>query len=235
MSYIHLSIIIPTYNEAGNIGLLIKEIKSQLKNKISYEIIVVDDNSPDNTAQEAKKLIDKDGQVRLFVRKKDRGLATAIGFGISQAKGKVIVGMDADFNHPPQLILKLVSELKRVDLVVASRFIPGGGMQDKWRFYATYAFNIFLNKILNFPIMDNMSGFYAIGANQLKQLPLQTIFQGYGEYHLRLVWYARQYGLRIKQLPVFYPQRQHGQSKSNLIKMFWQYLVTAFKLRYNLK
>lgn len=230
-----ISIIIPTYKEAGNIGLLIKEIQNQLKNKISYEIIVVDDNSPDNTTREVKKFIDEDGKVRLFVRQKDRGLATAIGFGISKAKGKIIVGMDADFNHPPQLIVKLISELKRADLVVASRFIPGGGMQDKWRYYATYAFNLFLNKILNFPIMDNMSGFYAIGAKQLNKLPLQTIFQGYGEYHLRLVWYARQYGLRIKQMPVFYPLRQHGQSKSNLTKMFWQYLMAAFKLRYNLK
>lgn len=76
-----------------------------------------------------------------------------------------------------------------------------------------------------------MSGFYAIGAKQLNKLPLQTLFQGYGEYHLRLVWHAKQNGLRIKQLPVFYPQRQHGQSKSNLIKMFVTYLYAAFVLR----
>lgn len=230
-----ISIIIPTYNEAENIGRLIAKITDQLKNKIDYEIIVVDDNSPDYTASKVRKFSRLDHKVKLFIRKTERGLATAIGFGISKARGNVVVGMDADFNHPPQLLPRLISSLREADLVVASRFISGGGMQNKWRYFFTYAFNLFLNKVLKFPTMDNMSGFYAIKADKLNSLLLPKVFKGYGEYHLRLVWYAQKSGLKIKEIPVFYPERQYGRSKSNLFKMFWQYLVTAFKLRYNLE
>ncbi len=139
--------------------------------------------------------------------------------------------MDADFNHPPELIPKLIDNLKNNDLVIASRFIKGGGMEDRIRYIFTYIFNLFLKYILGFPTMDNMSGFYAIKKEKLNKLPLKEIYQGYGEYHLRLVWYAKKINFKIKEIPVFYQNRKYGKSKSNLIKMFFKYLYLALKLK----
>jgi len=79
--------------------------------------------------------------------------------------------------------------------------------------------------------MDNMSGFYAIRKEKLFQLPINKIYTGYGEYHLRLVYLAKKQGFKIKQIPVYYPKRKHGKSKTNLIKMFFLYLLTAFSLK----
>jgi dolichol-phosphate mannosyltransferase len=227
-----ISIIIPTYNEVGNIGLLIQTINKTLKNLYTYEIIIIDDNSPDYTASEVRKFSRRDHKVRLFVRKNQRGLGAAILYGLKKAKGKIIVGIDADFNHPPELIPKLIVGLKKADLVVASRFISGGGMQNKWRYFFTLIFNLFLHKVLGFPTMDNMSGFYAIKRKKLNTLPLKEIYRGYGEYHLRLLCYAQKSKLKIKEIPVFYKKRLHGKSKSNLASMFVSYTYVAIILRF---
>jgi len=223
------SIIIPTYNEKQNIIPLLKEIKKMLISK-NFEVIVVDDNSPDQTAQAIKTKFKKDKNIKVFVRKNERGLGTAILLGIKKSKGEIIVGMDADFNHLPQIIPKLIENTKDADLVVASRFISGGGMADRTRYFFTYLFNLFLRYFLGFPVFDNTSGFYAIKKSQLYQLPLEEIYRGYGDYHLRLVWYAKKLGLKIKEISVFYPKRKFGTSKSNLIKMFFSYLYHAFLL-----
>ncbi|HBP51307.1 MAG: hypothetical protein US68_C0006G0055 [Candidatus Shapirobacteria bacterium GW2011_GWE1_38_10] len=227
-----ISIVIPTYNERENIILLIKKINESLVNfNNKYEIIIVDDNSPDKTSQEIAKVYKRKPNLRLFTRKNTKGLASAILYGIQKSKGDVIVGMDADFNHPPHAIKKLINELKHHDLVIASRFIKGGGMQDKARGVFTYIFNLFLKYIIGFPIIDNMSGFYVIKKDILFKLPIKQIYSGYGEYHLRLVYLAKKQSLKIKEIPVFYPKRKHGKSKSNLLKMFFRYLFVAFKLK----
>jgi dolichol-phosphate mannosyltransferase len=226
-----ISIIIPTYNEKQNIIALLNEIKKRLVGK-NFEIIIVDDNSPDQTAQAIKTKFKKDKKIKVFVRKNERGLGTAILYGIKKSKGEIIIGMDADFNHPPQIIPNLIKNTKDADLVVTSRFINDGGMADRKRYFFTFLFNLFLKYFLGFPVFDNTSGFYAIKKSKLYQLPLEEIYRGYGDYHLRLVWYARKLGLKIKEIPVFYPKRKYGNSKSNLIKMFFQYFIVAFKLRF---
>lgn len=226
-----ISIIIPTFNEKDNIVRLIILIKKVLrKEKYSYEIIVVDDNSPDRTGEIIKTKYKKDKKIRIFIRKKQKGLATAILFGIRKAGGSIIVGMDADFNHPPRLIPSLVKKLTFVDLVVASRFVKGGGMEEKWRYYPTYLFNLFLKYILGFPTMDNMSGFYAIKKKKLFTLPLDYIYHGYGEYHLRLVYLIKKDGYKVEEIPAFFKKREFGKSKTNLLTAFFKYLFISISL-----
>ena len=227
-----ISIIIPTFNEYGNITSLVKYIYQILiKANIKFEIIIVDDNSPDQTALEIKREFKNNKNIRLFVRKRIKGLASAILYGIKKAKGKIIVGMDADFNHPPEKIITLVEEIKSHDLVIASRFIKGGGMEDKVRYFLTCVFNLLLKYILGFPTMDNMSGFYAIKKEKLSKLPIADIYRGYGEYHLRLDYLSKKNNLKIKETPVYCPERRYGQSKSNLFIMFFIYLWTGLKMK----
>lgn len=227
-----ISIIIPTYNEKDNISLLIQAILLTCrKSKLEVEILVIDDNSPDKTGEVVRKKYNMNPSVKVSIRKQERGLATAILHGIYLAKGEIIIGIDADFNHPPELIPILVAKLNESDFVIGSRFIKGGGMEEWGRYIGTYIFNYFLKMILGFPTMDNMSGFYAIRKETIGKLDLREIYRGYGEYHLRLVWAAKQCGMKIIEIPVYYQRRKYGESKSHLLKMFYSYLLSALKLR----
>lgn len=227
-----ISIIIPTYNERDNVCRLIPAILSVTHDaNIQTEIVIVDDDSPDKTANEVRRRFGQDARVSVFVRKAERGLATAILYGIRQSKGDIIIGMDADFNHPPGLIPDLVHALSKHDLVVASRFIARGGMEERGRYVGTLLFNLFLKYILSFPTMDNMSGFYAIRRDMLERLNIDDIYKGYGDYHLRLLWYAKSKRYMIAEVPVFYRKRIYGKSKSHLLSLFVSYLVCAAQLR----
>jgi len=233
-----ISIIIPTYNEKENIPKLLKIIKDILRiHSIEAKILIIDDNSPDHTANGMQKEKREYG-VRVFVRTKEKGLATAILYGIKKSKEDIVIGMDADFNHDPKIIPQLISGLRKADLVIASRFVKGGGMEEKLRYFFTYIFNIVLNKALGFPVMDNMSGFYAIKRKILFNLPLEYIYRGYGEYHLRLVYLAHKKGLKLMEVPVHYKKRVYGRSKSNLFQMFfvylWEALILKFSKRYEI-
>lgn len=227
-----ISIIIPTFNEKENIFLLIERIIKTVKQKsLLFEIVVVDDDSPDKTGELLKKKYIHNPHVHVYIRTSEKGLSTAILYGIKKSKGNIIIGMDADFNHPPALIPRLVKALDSSNIVVASRFIKEGGMDEKGRYIGTYLFNLFLKHILGFPTMDNMSGYYAIWREKLFLLNLSEIYQGYGEYHLHLVWAAMQMKLRIKEVPVYYKKRMFGKSKSHLLGMFFSYLWCALNLR----
>lgn len=218
-----LSIILPAYNESENIVKVVNIIHNICK-YISHEIIVVDDHSPDKTYD----LIKNNPNARSFLHPGSRGLGQSILYGIKQSRGEIILGMDADGNHDPHVIPSLIGELKNSDLVVASRFLPGGGMSDKKRYWMSFLFNTLL-QWMKFPVTDNTSGFYAIRKTTLTKLNPGSIYNGYGEYHLRLVWFACKKGLTIKEVPVYYGERLGGKSKSNLLSMAISYTYEAIR------
>ena len=122
-----ISIIIPTYNEVDNLELLFSKINLVFEDEaIDYEIIIVDDNSPDNTAQLSYKLSES-YPVRVNVRKKDRGLSKSVVKGFELAKGDICLVMDADLSHPVEKIPDMVRPIleNRYDATVGSRYIPG--------------------------------------------------------------------------------------------------------------
>jgi dolichol-phosphate mannosyltransferase len=153
----------------------------------------------------------------------ERGLATAIKFGILNSSGEVIVVMDTDFNHEPHMIPQMVKFLEYYDLVTGSRFVMGGGMEDRRRYYYSLYYNVFVRMLLRLQVQDNLSGFYAIRREKLMPLNLAGIFQGYGEYFIRLLYSARRRGYRMLEVPVFYILRRHGQSKSRFLSMLRDY------------
>ncbi|MGI2335236.1 MAG: glycosyltransferase [Dehalogenimonas sp.] len=123
----HLSIIIPTYNEVANIQTLVERIHLSL-NDYPYDILIVDDNSPDGTAEEVRRLT-ADYPVNVVVRTDKRGLASAVVDGFTFAKGHLLAVMDADLQHPPEVISDLLTAcLKGPDLIIASRYIKGGSV-----------------------------------------------------------------------------------------------------------
>lgn len=227
-----VSVILPTYNEKEAIVENVAHICNVLnRNKIKFEVIVVDDNSPDKTAEAVTKLSQQYPQVRVIVRTKDRGLGLSIGRGISEAKGKIIVGMDADGNHDPEDIPNMLKNLEgETRLVVASRFQGNGGMRG-WRMLPTFLFNAMF-RLFGLPIWDNTSGYYAVRKSDIEKLGIKRIYYGYGDYHLRLVFYGAQAGLKMIEVPTTYQARLGGQSKSKLVTMAFEYTKEAWRLRF---
>ena len=226
-----VSVILPTYNEAGNIVPMIRELNRHLA--VPHEILVVDDASPDGTARIAQEAFAQDPSVRILVRHHERGLATAIREGLERSRGQKLIVMVTDFNHDPAITAQLVESSARAEMVVGSRFCPGGGMATRWRYYYSLVYSrCFVDLLLGTRVRDNLCGYYLIHRELLLRLPLDEIFYGYGDYFFRLLWHVRARGGSILETPVFYRGRLSGKSKSNLPAMLLRYTWEVLKLRF---
>lgn len=230
------SVILATYNEKENIVKLSRAImKIMRKAKIDYEIIVVDDNSPDRTANAARKAFGKNKKIKLIIRKNERGLGTAVGRGVKEANGNVIVFMDTDFSHNPEQIPELVKLTNKYDIVNASRYEKGGGFNTKiYRKIATKIMKIYISLLLQLNINDYTNGFFAARKVIIDKLEHERIFYGYGDYYFRFFYAASKKGARIKEIPTYYKFRKEGQSKTNILNHGIQYALAAIKLRLGL-
>lgn len=243
-----LSIILPTYNERDNIVDLIEAIRESLRNLDErYEILVLDDSSPDGTADFLRETFDLDESddqgewsaltdnsiVRLHVRTSDKGLAKSIRDGLERANGDTLIVMDTDFNHSPDMIPQMVDLLRYYDLVIGSRYIMGGGMEDTWRYRASLLYNIFIRILFFTRIQDHLSGYFAIRRSRLFELEprFDKIFYGYGDYFIRLLMLAWRNHWSMLEVPVFYVLRRHGESKTGLWRVLQEYTTAVLKLR----
>lgn len=196
-----------------------------------HEVLVVDDDSPDGTAQVVQELGTRNQNIRVLVRKKNHGLGLSIGDGIRQARGNIIIGMDSDGNHDPGDMPNMLKQLKgEVKLVVASRFKGDGGMKG-WRMIPTFLFNAMF-RLFGLPIWDNTSGYYAVRKTDIEKLGIKRIYYGYGDYHLRLVFYGARAGWKMLEVPTTYQPRLGGASKSKLWQMAIEYTREAYRLRF---
>jgi dolichol-phosphate mannosyltransferase len=203
-----ISIILPTYNEAETIVPIINDI---LKYLPDGEVIVVDDNSPDGTADIVAAI--GDPRVVLVRRLLDCGLASATLRGIIEAKANIIGWIDADAWMMPPVLPKMAEQLKDFDIVVASRFVPGGGdSRMPIRILASRLLNGFARLVLGGDIHDYSSNFVVIRRKVLDAvLPVPT---GYGEFFIEMLYRARLKGLRITEVPYVLDERTQGISKS---------------------
>lgn len=223
-----LSVVLPTYNERDNIAPLVGELLRVGGEGI--EVVVVDDDSPDGTAAVVAEHYGSDPRVRLVVRKEDRGLAKSIRRGIEEAKGDAVAVMDTDFNHDPEMVPLMRDLLGYFDVVVGSRFIVGGGMEDVFRYYASLVYNIGIRAVLGTRVQDNLSGFFAMRRDLLMRLDHDHIFHGYGDYFFRLLHEATALGMSMIEVPVFYRLRPSGESKTNYVKVLTDYTTALARV-----
>lgn len=209
----------PTLNEAANLPTLVPMIASALKEQ-SFEVVVVDDGSTDGTAEICRQLSGR-YPVRLLVRERPRdGLGGAVLEGIRQARGRFLVVMDADLQHPPAKIPELLAPLRRgeADFTLGSRYAPGGGIAEQWSItrrvnstLATWLARPFAGKV-----SDPMSGFFALPRSVFDRaerlMPL-----GY-KIGLELLCKCRVE--RVVEVPIHFAQRVAGQSKLTLSEQF---------------
>ena len=242
---IDVSVVLPTFNERDNICDLIDAICRELQPPgYRFEVLVVDDSSPDGTAEVVRGrynlgdtggIIPKypAGSLRLFVRTQDKGLAASIRDGLLLAQGQTLVVMDTDFNHDPAMIPQMVDLLRHYDLVIGSRFVMRGGMEDRQRYRFSQLYNVFIRALFHIQIQDNLSGFFAVRRDRLYSLaPLfPRIFYGYGDYFIRLLLVAWRSDWKILEVPVFYILRRHGTSKTGFWSVFKKYTAAVLRLR----
>lgn len=226
-----ISIIVPTYNEKDNIKMLISVIHSVL-NGLNYELIVVDDNSPDGTADIAEKL-SKEYPIRILKRDGKLGLASAILHGFRNAKGDVLGVIDADLQHPPEYMKYFIGTINDgYDIVIGSRYVEGGKIEgwDKFRSMISKGAIVLCKPLTN--IKDPMSGYFFIKKDVIKD----TIFSSIG-YKLLLEILVKGSYKNVKEVPYTFKIREFGNSKLtideyiNYIKLL--YHLYGFKIRYN--
>lgn len=226
-----VSIILPTYNEAGNIVGLVEEILRNVPPEVEPEVLVVDDDSPDKTGGIARNAFDGNLSVRVISRTKDRGFAKSIRTGIEQATGELFIVMDADCTHDPAEIPRMLHIARVYDIVSGSRFCAGGNMQDRRHYLASLAYNWLLRALLHTQVQDNLGGYFVMKRMHILALPLDEIFHGYGEYFFRLLYFAQRRGLKVIEIPSIYRVRTHGSSKSSFLSMLFSYSRAAISLR----
>jgi dolichol-phosphate mannosyltransferase len=219
-----ISIIIPTYNEAENIKKLTRKIYKSMKD-YSYELIIVDDNSPDNTVKIARNL-PKKYKVRVLLRKKDKGLSKSIVDGFKIAKGNILGVMDADFAHPIKQIPRILNKMNKenADIAVGSRSIKGGKIKN-WPLQRRIISKIatLLAKPLT-EIKDPMSGFFFIKKKVIKNISLKP--KG---YKILLEILIKGNYKKTEEIPILFKDRIKGTSKLTT-KIYLEYLMQLFEL-----
>jgi dolichol-phosphate mannosyltransferase len=210
-----LSIIVPTYCEAENVLPLMARIRKTLDSQLDYEVLFIDDNSPDETTLRVAELQKQGAPVRIIVRQDERGLSSAILRGFHEARGDLLLCMDADLSHPPEAIPEMVKNLhqNKADMVIGSRYIAGGKTEDGWGLFRWLNSRVagLLARPLT-PVRDAMTGFFVMpkrvfdGAKDLNPI-------GY-KFALELI--IKCPCLNVQEIPIFFADRQRGESKLNL-------------------
>ena len=226
-----VSVILPTYNESGNIVKLVGNVAANIPPSWDYQIVVVDDNSPDDTIGYVKRAFGDDPRVVTILRTEDRGFAKSIRAGIECANGDRIIVMDSDLTHDPAEISKMLHVGYVYDFVSCSRFCAGGRMVDTVHYVLSMGYNLILRLLIRTQVQDNLGGYFTARRNMLLSLPLDEIFFGYGDYYFRLIHFAQKSGFNVVEVPAAYLLRSEGKSKSNWTRMFITYTLGAIRLK----
>lgn len=227
-------IVLPTYNEADNLGPIAGAILAALP---AATLLVVDDNSPDGTGRLADELAIADPRVQVHHRPAKQGLGRAYLDGFGRALGggaAIVVQMDADFSHDPAALPGLIAPIvdDRADLVIGSRYAPGGGVVD-WglgRRIVSRGGSLFAGVVLWLRPRDLTGGFKAWRATTLAAVPFDGVHAGGYVFQIEMTFRASRAGARIQEVPITFRDRRIGQSKMSR-RIIVEALVVVVQLR----
>jgi dolichol-phosphate mannosyltransferase len=228
-------VVLPTYNEADNLGPISSAILAALP---AATLLVVDDNSPDGTGRFADDLAAGDPRIRVLHRAAKQGLGRAYLDGFARALGggaAVVIQMDADFSHDPASLPGLVTPIVdgRADLVIGSRYAPGGGVVD-WgigRRIVSRGGSLFAGAVLALGPRDLTGGFKAWRAPTLAAVPFDGVHAGGYVFQIEMTFRASRAGARIQEVPITFRDRRIGQSKMSR-RIIVEALVVVVQLRF---
>jgi len=225
-------IVIPTYNEAENIEVLIKKIMAlNIKN---LQIIIIDDDSQDGTSKILKKL-SKQYLVSYFIRENKRGYGSALKLGLEKAKNfDIIITMDADLSHNPKEIPRMIDKINGgYDLVIGSRYVESGRTIN-WpilRKLTSRATNLLVRTILLTGIKDNTSGYRTYSKKIIGKILSDINSEGYSILE-EILFLAKKEKSKIAEIPIEFSNRKEGKSKANMLKELFSLIKMIFKLKF---
>lgn len=221
-------VVIPTYNESENIPEL---IESLLTLDLDLRVLVVDDNSPDGTADRVEAYREQGVEVLRRIDERGYGSAVLAGFQKALKDGAdLVVSMDADFSHDPTCIPSLVEACREADVSIGSRYIPGGGTRN-WPFYRRFLSrnaNRYVRTVLGMPVQDSTSGFRCYRRQVLESLEMKSIrSEGYS-FLVEVLYRAFCLGAEIKEIPICFVDRFRGKSKINSREIYRSIYMVAW-------
>ncbi len=225
-------VIIPTYNERDNIGIILPEIKSLLP---EAHILVVDDNSPDGTSQLVKDLAAKFDGIFVLDRPAKEGLGKAYVAGFTWALERsyeFIFEMDADFSHDPRYLPDFLTAIRNNDLVIGSRYVRGVNVVN-WpmsRLLLSYCGNLVARAITGIPVRDCTAGFKCFRRKVLQTIRLDKIDSSGYSFQVEVNYLVWKNGFRIEEIPIVFTDRKRGVSKMST-KIVREALILIWKLR----
>jgi dolichol-phosphate mannosyltransferase len=227
-------VVVPTFNERDNLEVIAGRLRAAVP---EADLLVVDDNSPDGTGKLADELADHDAHVHVLHRSSKSGLGAAYVAGFGWARDNeydVVVEMDADGSHAPEQLPRLLAALENADLVLGSRYVPGGSVVNwpKSRELLSRGGNLYTRMLLRLPLQDATGGYRAYRRTVLDGLPLGEISsQGYC-FQVDLAWQTWLKGYRVVEVPITFVERERGESKMSrriVVEALWR--VTLWGLR----
>jgi dolichol-phosphate mannosyltransferase len=233
-------VVIPTYNEADNLPAIVGELCGLPVEDLS--ILVVDDDSPDGTGGIADSLAARcPMHIGVIHRKGKRGLGAAYVAGLRQALDQgadLVLQMDADFSHSPSCIPEFLRAIADYDVVVGSRFVHGGQVDEQWgmgRFFLSWFANeVYVHKLLRLRVRDATTGFKLWRRSALEAIDLSTICSEGYVFHVEMAYVAQKVGLRILESPITFEDRRIGHSKMTIPQKFeaaWRVLEILWRHR----
>jgi dolichol-phosphate mannosyltransferase len=233
-----VTVVVPTFNEADNIAALVAELLAL--DIPALNVLIVDDESPDGTGEIADRLSEKHGdRVRVLHRSGERGLGRAYVHGFQHALvagADYVIQMDADFSHSPSYIPLLVQRMEDYDVVVGSRYVPGGELDERWgwwrRFLSWWAI-AYGRIILGLDVRDATAGFKCWRRQALQAIDLSTIHSGGYIFQVEMAYLAESLGFRVLEVPIFFEDRRVGHSKMTMpVKLEAAWRVWEIRWRY---
>ena len=216
-----ITLVIPTYNEAENLPKLLKALFELPLEDLN--VLVIDDNSRDGTgeiADDLKKVYK--GRLDVMHRAGKLGLGSAYIQGFTQllqGDSDAIGQMDADFSHEPAKVVELAKALEKSDIALGSRYIPGGSLDENWplwrKWLSTFG-NFYARSILRLPIRDITGGFRIWRRETLAAMPLERVRSNGYIFQVEMAYVASKLGFQFNEVPIYFAERQFGQSKMSL-------------------
>jgi len=231
-----VSVILPSYNERENIEEAVDRISAALGDQL-LEIIIIDDDSPDETWKLVKELNRE--KVNLIHRKEEKGLASALAAGVKKSSGDIVVWLDCDLGIPPEEIINLIQQLNIYDVSIGSRYVKNGSdSRAKWITISSKIVNILAQIMLTNEVKDYTSGFIALKRKVVDKIKINP--QGFGEYFIEFVYRCIQEKYKIIEIGYAYGNRKGGVSKSSdnfivFIKLGFNYIKKIIFLTFKNK
>ena len=232
-------VILPTYNEAQNLGPMTERLLALPLTDI--HVLVIDDNSQDGTGQIADQLsIQNPNRVSVMHRPGKMGLGTAYITGFQWALehgADCVVQMDADFSHSPDYLPNFVSKISEYDVIIGSRYVPGGKLDPRWSGWryllSKWANSVWVHLLLGTKVRDATAGFKCWSRHGLEQIPLASVRSNGYIFQVEMAYLSEQRSLRILEWPIYFEDRRIGKSKMTVpVKFEAAWRVLEIRLRY---